>query len=112
MHELGLDDLRAIISDQTAGSALDKQRKLAQLHGIDLEIDAAALDAIAAEAMRLGTGARGLHRLIGRAVDSVDHRWVDLADDGVTKIVIDKACAMEGGEPRLLGCRGSTIAST
>ncbi|MFM6174305.1 MAG: AAA family ATPase, partial [Sphaerospermopsis kisseleviana] len=102
LHELGIDDLRAIISDGTTGSALDRQRKLARVHGIDLEITPDALDAIAAEALRLRTGARGLHRLIGRAADSVDHRWVELADDGVTKVVIDKACALGTGDPKLV----------
>ncbi|MFM8396582.1 MAG: hypothetical protein ACKOAH_02030, partial [Pirellula sp.] len=60
-----------------------------------------ALDAIADEAMRLGTGARGLHRLIGRAVDAVDHRWVELADDGVTKVIIDRSSATGQKEPRM-----------
>ena len=101
LHELGREDLRAIVSDQTRGSALDKQRKLAEVHGIDLQITDDALDSIADEAMRLGTGARGLHRLIGRAVDSVDHRWVELADEGVTRVIIDKQSALGLAEPKL-----------
>jgi ATP-dependent Clp protease ATP-binding subunit ClpX len=102
LHELGKNDLRAILSDQTQGSALEKQQTLAELHGIELEITEGALDAITDEAIRLGTGARGLHRLIGRAVDSVDHRWVDLADQGVTRVVIGRECAMGLGEPELI----------
>jgi len=101
LHELGRSDLRSIISDQTSGSALEKQKKLAELHGIELIITDDALDAIADEAMRLGTGARGLHRLIGRAVDSVDHRWVELADEGVTKVIVDRRSAMGDVEPRM-----------
>jgi ATP-dependent Clp protease ATP-binding subunit ClpX len=101
LHELGRSDLRSIISDQTSGSALEKQKKLAELHGIELIITDDALDAIADEAMRLGTGARGLHRLIGRAVDSVDHRWVELADEGVTKVIVDRSSAMGDVEPRM-----------
>lgn len=101
LHELGRDDLRSIISDQTAGSALEKQKKLAEVHGIELVITDDALDAIADEAMRLGTGARGLHRLIGRAVDSVDHRWVELADEGITQIIIDRSSATGQNEPRM-----------
>lgn len=101
LHELGLSDLRAIVSDSTQGSALDKQKKLAEVHGIELEITDDALDAIADEAIRLGTGARGLHRLIGRAVDSVDHRWVELADEGVTRVVINRQAALGKAEPLL-----------
>ena len=101
LHELGRSDLRAIVSDGTEGSSLDKQKKLAEVHGIELEITDDALDAIADEAMRLGTGARGLHRLIGRAVDSVDHRWVELADQGVTRVVINRQSALGKAEPIL-----------
>jgi hypothetical protein len=39
--------------------------------------------------------------LIGRAVDSVDYRWVDLADEGVTRVVIDRQCITESGKPKL-----------
>lgn len=102
LHELGREDLRAIVSESTQGSALERQQQLARIHGIDLEITSDALDAIADEAMRLGTGARGLHRLIGRAVDSVDHRWPDLADAGIARVVIDRQCIETGGEPTLI----------
>jgi ATP-dependent Clp protease ATP-binding subunit ClpX len=101
LHELGREDLRAILSDQTQGSALDKQKKLAEVHGIELEITDDALDAIADEAIRLGTGARGLHRLLGRAVDSVDHRWVELADQGITRVIVNRQSALGLNEPLL-----------
>ena len=101
LHELGQSDLRAIASESIEGSALAKQQKLAALHGIDLEITPDALDAIASEAIRLGTGARGLARLIGRAVDPVDHRWPELAAEGVTGVVIDRRVVEQRGEPTL-----------
>ncbi|MFN9789239.1 MAG: AAA family ATPase, partial [Pirellulaceae bacterium] len=101
LHELGRADLRAIVSDSTQGSALERQKKIAELHGIELIITDDALDEIADEAIRLGTGARGLHRLIGRAVDSVDYRWVDLADEGVTRVIIDRQCITDSGKPKL-----------
>ena len=101
LHELGRDDMRAIISESTQRSALSRQRAFAELHGIELEITSEALDEIVDDAFRLGTGARGLHRLIGVAVDSVDYRWGQLADDGVTKVTIDRACLLGKGEPRL-----------
>ncbi len=40
--------------------------------------------------------------LIGRAVDAVDHRWNELAADGVTKVIIDRNCALSTGEPQLI----------
>jgi len=102
LHELSQADLRAIISSRTEKSALERQQKLAHLHGIELEINDEALDAIAAEAARLGTGARGLHRLIGQSVDGVDHRWPELAAEGVVKVVVTRACVEDGAEPELV----------
>lgn len=109
LHELGVKDLREIISTSTENSALRRQQQLAALHGIDLVIADEALDAIAEEASRLGTGARGLHRLIGssgnraigQSVDAVDHRWTELAAEGIARVVIDRECIEQGSEPRL-----------
>ncbi len=102
LHELGRSDMRAILSESTEASALVRQQKLARIHGIELEITPEALDAIADEAVQLGTGARGLHRLIGAAVDSVDHRWAELAADGVTKVILDADSIVGRAEPRFL----------
>lgn len=102
LHELSKKDLRAIISTQTERSALDKQKMLAKLHGIELEISDDALDAIAEEATAMGTGARGLHRLIGRSVDPVDHRWPELAAEGIGKVVINRDCIENGADPQLI----------
>jgi len=102
LHELGRTDLRAIASEQTEQSALERQRTLARLHGIELEILPEALDAIAEEAFTLGTGARGLHRLLGRAVDGVDHRWPELAAEGVARVRIGRETILSGAAPELL----------
>jgi hypothetical protein len=102
LHELGLADMRAIVGESTEASALLRQKALARIHGIELELSSDALDLIAAEAHRLGTGARGLHRLIGSAVDSVDHRWPELASEGVTKVILDADCIAGRAEPRFL----------
>jgi ATP-dependent Clp protease ATP-binding subunit ClpX len=92
LHELSRDDLRAIVRDGVEQSPFEKQKRLALIHGIELEIAPDALDAIADDAAALGTGARGLHRLIGRAVESVDSRWPELADRGIAKVVITRGC--------------------
>ena len=100
LHELSREDLRAIVSDRTESSALERATMLAKLHGIELVLSDDALEAIVDEAMALGTGARGLHRLIGRALDSVDYRWPELAAEGVHRVVIDRASIASGGEPQ------------
>lgn len=102
LHELSRNDLREIVGESTERSALEKQRKLAWLHGIELQIAPDALDAIADEAALMGTGARGLHRLIGRAVDCVDYQWKELADRGVCRVVIHRNCIETGAPPELM----------
>ncbi len=106
LHELARGALRTILTESIERSALSMQKELARLHGIDLRFNEEALDALAGEAERLGTGARGLHRLIGRAVDAVDYRWSELADEGVTEVVISREVALLGAAPELI--RGGT----
>ncbi|MGE3840294.1 MAG: hypothetical protein AB7I50_01780 [Vicinamibacterales bacterium] len=102
MRRGNAQDLREIIASGLERSPLEKQKRVALIHGIDLEIADDALDAIADEAASLGTGARGLHRLIGRAVDPVDSQWPELADRGVNNVVITRACFADGAEPVLV----------
>lgn len=102
LHSLSRDDLRAIAGAETERSPLSRQQKLARVHGIELVLTDDALDAIAREAEELGTGARGLHRLIGKAVDGVDYRWPELAADGVTRVEIGPEAALGNAEPTLI----------
>lgn len=102
LHELGKADMRGIVSESTESSPLTIQQQLARIHGIDLQITNDGLDAIAEEAVTLGTEARGLHRLIGRAVDAVDARWSELADEGVCRVEINRDCIMLDHNPKLI----------
>jgi ATP-dependent Clp protease ATP-binding subunit ClpX len=102
LHELSAADLREIIAGSTELSPLELQRRLAAIHGIELTFTPDALDAISQEAAALGTGARGLHRLVGRAVDPVDHQWAELADRGVSRVVISRACIEGRAAPELI----------
>ncbi len=101
LHDLSETDLRAIAGGDIDRSPLALQQRLAAVHGIELDFDNTVLDAVARDAFNLGTGARGLHRLIGRAVDAVDFRWSELADGGITRVVITPEC-IDGGEPELI----------
>ena len=102
LHELSKTDLKEIIGTTTERSPLEKQTQIVRLHGIVLEITDDALDEIAEAAAKLGTGARGLHRLIGQAVDSVDYRWPELADQGICKVIINRDCIRNKAEPILV----------
>lgn len=104
LHELGRSDLREIVRTGFERSPLELQQKLAYVHGIELVLADDALDAIADEAAELGTGARGLHRLVGRSVDPVDYRWPELAADGIGKVIITKTCIGQGAPPELIKC--------
>lgn len=102
VHELGSEDLRQILDERTEASPLFHQQVMARLHGIELEVTVSALDAIAARAMSLGTGARSLPRLFNQVFESIDHRWPELADGQVCKIVVDRECIEQGNAPRLV----------
>jgi ATP-dependent Clp protease ATP-binding subunit ClpX len=102
LHELMRDDLSAILRGGLEQTPLERQKKLARIHGIELEVTDAALNAVSREAEILGTGARGLARLLGTAVDTVDYRWPELADDGITKVIIGEECVTRGASPEML----------
>ncbi len=102
LHELSVDDLTRIVQGRVQHSPLKIQQELAAIHGIELVLTDEALAAIAEETKAIGTGARGLHRLMGRAVDAVDYRWPELADQGIARVVIDRECALGTGEPELI----------
>ena len=99
LHELSAQKLKQIAAGDVQHSAIARQQQLAQLHGIELTFSDDALDAIAQSAAEMGTGARALHRLIGAAVDSVDHRWAELAEAGVCRVTITADCIQKRTEP-------------
>ncbi|MCP5023963.1 MAG: hypothetical protein GY930_19625, partial [bacterium] len=101
MHELTHGHLREIMGDHIENSALKNKKRLARIHGIELEFTDGALDASVEKTLALETGARGLQRLVGRAVDAVDRRWPELANAGYTRVVIDRACVEGSGDPKL-----------
>lgn len=94
LDPLSVEDMLEIIQDPESNSELAKRQELAAIHGIDLQFTHAALKAIAEKAYRLGTGARALNRLIADSLLSVEHLWPNLADEGVTKIVISEECVL------------------
>jgi ATP-dependent Clp protease ATP-binding subunit ClpX len=102
LHELLRQDLRTVLTSGLEQTPLERQKSIARIHGIELQLTDAALDAVCREAEILGTGARGLARLFGAALDRVDYRWPELADDGVTTVVIDEPCITQGAEPTFI----------
>ena len=101
LHELTSRDLKVILEEKTEASPLSKRKQLARLHGIDLELTPAARAAMSRRAAALGTGARGLRRLVSRVMDPVEHRWPELADEGIGKVIITREVVESGKEPIL-----------
>ncbi|MBK7048394.1 MAG: hypothetical protein IPH48_18215 [bacterium] len=77
-------------------SALPRQRRLFEVHGIDLDFTSGALRAVAEEACALGTGARGLNRAVLRSLAEVDYRLPELAAEGVTRVTVTAASVRNG----------------
>jgi ATP-dependent Clp protease ATP-binding subunit ClpX len=98
LQSLSREALARILTE-TEDSILEKQKVLFGLHGIDLRFTPAAIDAIAEQAYALGTGARGLARIVLRCLDRVDWRLPELAAEGVTAITITPETVRTGAEP-------------
>lgn len=84
---LTTDDLVSVL-ETAEESALPRQRRLFEVHGIDLEFTPGALRAVAEEARALGTGARGLNRMVLRSLADLDFRLPELAGQGVTGVTV------------------------
>lgn len=106
LRNLSRDELVQIMT-KIEGSVVAKQQVLFGIHNIDLQFAGDALEAIADEAVRLGTGARGLRRAVLRALDPVDYRLPELEVDGVRKIIISADVVCQGVEPILESSAGS-----
>ena len=84
---LTTDDLVSVL-ETAEESALPRQRRLFEVHGIDLEFTPGALRAVADEARALGTGARGLNRMVLRSLADLDFHLPELAGQGVTAVTV------------------------
>lgn len=108
LRELSLEDLRAILRQPSQFSSLHQRQQVALLHGITLEVSDEALDALAQRAKNMKTGARAITRLLGDALDRIEFRLPELADDRVSRIIIDRDCLLSDSEPRLVRGRRET----
>jgi ATP-dependent Clp protease ATP-binding subunit ClpX len=84
---LTADDLVSVLAN-AEDSALPRQQRLFAVHGIDLDFTPGALRAVAEEACALGTGARGLNRVVLRSLADVGYKLPELAAEGVTQVTV------------------------
>jgi len=99
LDALDIDALVSILTEPK--NALVKQyKKLFELDGVDLEFTEDALHAVAEEAMRRNTGARGLRAIIEDIMLDVMYEVPSRMD--VTKVVITKDVILKKEKPLLV----------
>jgi len=96
---LDKDSLVKILTDPR--NALVKQyQKLFEMDGVELELTAAALDAVADQAILRGTGARGLRAIMEEVLQSVMYDIPSRTD--VAKVVITEQTVRENVNPTIV----------
>lgn len=82
-------------------SPLVKEQRLFLAHGIELSLSPAALSAIAQQARNLGTGARALAPLVGRAVQKIRLKLPELARGDIARVVVTEGVVAGYEDPIL-----------
>jgi len=96
LEELDEEALIRILTEPR--NALVKQyQKLLKLEGVELEIRADALDAVAKKAMERKTGARGLRSILEQAL--LDTMYELPSQKGVKRVVVDAGVIRDGAQP-------------
>lgn len=99
LDELDEEQLVRVLTEPK--NALVKQySKMFQLENVELEFSPDALVAIAREARERKTGARGLRSVIEQRIIPIQYELVELAQQGVKKIVIDGDVIDGKAQPR------------
>ena len=94
VKDLGEEDLVRILTEPK--NALVKQyRRIIGFEGAELEITPEALRAIAAEAIKHGTGARGLRSICERVLQDTMYT-LPSEERQVVRVVIDEDCVVNG----------------
>ena len=102
LHELGVEEYSSILSDSTQNGPWQRHQLIARSHGIRLEITKPAIVELASRATALCTGARGLQRLLGEAMNRIEKSWPALAGEGICRVVVDEPCITSEVSPQLI----------
>jgi ATP-dependent Clp protease ATP-binding subunit ClpX len=90
--ELSIDELVQVLKEPK-NSLIRQYQYIFELDGIDLAFEDSALQHIAEQAKQLKTNARGLKNIIEKILLPYQFDAVDLANRGLSKIVISKSTA-------------------
>jgi ATP-dependent Clp protease ATP-binding subunit ClpX len=99
LGELTEDALVRILTEPR-NALLKQYQKLFAMDGVELEVRASALGAIARKALARKTGARGLRSIVEQSLMDTMYELPTL--DGVSKVVIDEHIVEEGAKPLLV----------
>ena len=99
LGELTEDALVQILTEPK-NALLKQYQKLFSMDGVELEVRASALGAVARKALARKTGARGLRSIVEHALIDTMFELPHL--DGVAKVVVDEHTIDEGGKPLLV----------
>ncbi|MGN0638070.1 MAG: ATP-dependent Clp protease ATP-binding subunit ClpX [Huintestinicola sp.] len=99
LDELDEEALVQILTEPR--NALVKQYKhLFKLDGIELEFEEKALTAIAAEAIKQKTGARGLRAIVEGILQ--DTMFSAPSEEGISKVIVSESCVTEKAAPKIV----------
>ena len=99
VKDLGEEDLVRILTEPK--NALVKQyRRIIGFEGAELEITPEALRAIAAEAIKHGTGARGLRSICERVLQDTMYT-LPSEERQVARVIVDEECVVSGAPATL-----------
>jgi ATP-dependent Clp protease ATP-binding subunit ClpX len=81
-------------------SLIKQYQKLLSMDGINLEFDDGAIDAIAEDAVKKDTGARGLRSIVEGVITPVMFRVP--SEKGIKKVIITRECIERTGDPVII----------
>ena len=100
VNELTTDELVTILKEPK-NSIIQQYQYIFKLDGVDIKFEDDALRVIAEQAKELKTNARGLKQIIEKMLMPYQFQCMDLAERGLSQIVISKETA-NGGEAVLI----------
>jgi ATP-dependent Clp protease ATP-binding subunit ClpX len=95
VNELSIDELVQILKEPK-NSIIQQYQYIFKLDGVDITFEDEALEIIAKEAKELKTNARGLKQIIEKMLLRYQFEAMDMAERGLTHIVISKDTALGG----------------
>jgi len=95
VNELSIDELVQILKEPK-NSIIQQYQYIFKLDGVDITFEDDALEIIAKEAKELKTNARGLKQIIEKMLLRYQFEAMDMAERGLTHIVISKDTALGG----------------